>query len=58
MPNKIVKGKIRELSRKGRRDQEPKWKLEKASIIHLNFERNTSDLENLLNKKRDTNEKT
>ena len=31
--------------------------MEKASIINLNFERNTLDLENLLSKKRDTNEK-
>ena len=31
--------------------------MEKASIINLNFERNTSDLENLLSKQRDTNDK-
>ena len=31
--------------------------MEKASIINLNFERNTSDLENLLSKQRDRNEK-
>ena len=37
MHNKIVKGKIRELSRKGRRDQEPKWKIGKGEYHQSKF---------------------
>ena len=37
MPNKVVKGKIRELSRKERRDQEPKWKIGKGEYHQSKF---------------------